>query len=138
MYLPSLYFSVLSYALSYFHPTTSLHCRHAMSRTVCRPVVMLRSLGSEACTLTTLSKRKALPCWPRKFCDEMLAGRGYSWGGGVWAYPADDLVVVGEVRLAVLAAVDALGVQVDVVGEAHGCGVGWDGPAWFGRLAEVM
>lgn len=34
-------------------------------------------------------------------------------------YTADDLVVVGEVRLAVLAAIDALGVQVDVVGEAH-------------------
>lgn len=34
-------------------------------------------------------------------------------------YTADDLVVVGQVSLAVLAAVDALGVQVDVVGEAH-------------------
>lgn len=34
-------------------------------------------------------------------------------------HSADDLVVVGEVRLARLAAVDALGVQVDVVGEAH-------------------
>lgn len=32
---------------------------------------------------------------------------------------ADDLVVVGQVSLAVLAAVNALGVQVDVVGEAH-------------------
>ena len=35
------------------------------------------------------------------------------------AYPADDLIVVGEVGLAVLAAVDALGVEVDVVGQAH-------------------
>jgi hypothetical protein len=34
-------------------------------------------------------------------------------------YTADDLVVVGEMRLAVLAAVDALGVEVDVVGETH-------------------
>lgn len=32
---------------------------------------------------------------------------------------ADNLIVVGQVSLAVLAAVDALGVQVDVVGEAH-------------------
>lgn len=35
------------------------------------------------------------------------------------AYPTDDLVVVCEMGLAVLAAVDALGVQVDVVGQAH-------------------
>jgi hypothetical protein len=34
-------------------------------------------------------------------------------------YTADDLIVVGQVSLAVLAAVDALGVEVDVVGEAH-------------------
>lgn len=34
-------------------------------------------------------------------------------------YPADDLIVVGKVSLAVLAAVDALGVEVHVVGEAH-------------------
>lgn len=61
--------------------------------------------------------------------------KGRGWGE---TYPAYDLVVVGEVRLAVLAAVDALGVQVDVVGEAHGCGVGLDGPAWLGRLVEVM
>lgn len=35
------------------------------------------------------------------------------------AYTADDLVVIGEMSLAVLAAIDALGVEVDVVGEAH-------------------
>lgn len=34
-------------------------------------------------------------------------------------YTADDLVVIGEMSLAVLAAIDALGVEVDVVGEAH-------------------
>jgi hypothetical protein len=34
-------------------------------------------------------------------------------------YTADDLIMVGQVSLAVLAAVDALGVEVDVVGEAH-------------------
>lgn len=42
-------------------------------------------------------------------------------------YTADDLVVVGQVSLAVLAAVDALGVQVDVVGEAH-LAKGWGLP----------
>lgn len=39
-------------------------------------------------------------------------------------YPADDGVVVGEVGLAVLAAVDLVGVQVDVVGQPHRC-AGW-------------
>lgn len=34
-------------------------------------------------------------------------------------YTADDLVMVGKVSLAVLAAVDALSVKVDVVGETH-------------------
>jgi hypothetical protein len=34
-------------------------------------------------------------------------------------YTADNLIVVGQVGLAVLAAVNALGVEVDVVGEAH-------------------
>lgn len=38
---------------------------------------------------------------------------------GWLTYTADDLVVVREVRLAVLAAVDAFGVEVDVVSEAH-------------------
>ena len=39
-----------------------------------------------------------------------------------YAYPTYDLIVVGEVGLAVLAAIDLLGVEVDVVGEAHpGC-----------------
>ena len=57
MNLPSLYFSLASYALSYFQPTVSLHCRQWMSRTTWRPVVMLRSLGSDSVMLTTLSKR---------------------------------------------------------------------------------
>jgi hypothetical protein len=69
MNLPSLYFSLGSYALSYFHPTVSPHCLHVMSRTMCLPVVMLRSIGSADLTLTTLANRKALPCWPRKFCN---------------------------------------------------------------------
>jgi hypothetical protein len=34
-------------------------------------------------------------------------------------YTADDLVVVSEMSLAVLAAINALGIKVDVVGEAH-------------------
>ena len=45
-----------------------------------------------------------------------------AWEGGLRAYAADDLVVVGEVGFAVFAAVDAFGVEVDVVGEAHGWG----------------
>lgn len=57
MNLPSLYFSLDSYALSYFHPTHVLQPRQWMSRTTCRPVVILRSLGSELSTLTTLLKR---------------------------------------------------------------------------------
>lgn len=57
MNLPSLYFSVVSYALSYFHPTVSLHCRQVMSRTICLPVVMLRSLGSPMSMFTTLLNR---------------------------------------------------------------------------------
>ena len=31
------------------------------------------------------------------------------------SYPADDVVVIGEMRLAVLTTVDLVGVQVDVV-----------------------
>lgn len=38
------------------------------------------------------------------------------------SYPADDVVVVGEMRLTVLTAVDFVGVQVYVVLQAH---VGW-------------
>ena len=68
MNFPSLYFSLCSNALSYFHPTFSPHCRHAMSRTRCRPVVMFRSQASPSTTLTTMLNRYALPCWPRKFC----------------------------------------------------------------------
>ena len=39
-----------------------------MSRTMCLPVVMLRSVASPWDTFTTALKRYALPCWPRKFC----------------------------------------------------------------------
>ena len=57
MNLPSLYFSVASYALSYFHPTVSLHCRQLISRTRWRPVVMLRSTASVCVMFTTEAKR---------------------------------------------------------------------------------
>jgi hypothetical protein len=57
MYFPSLYFSVASNALSYFQPTVLWHSLHSISRTICRPVVILRSPGSRSSTLTTLSKR---------------------------------------------------------------------------------
>lgn len=38
--------------------------------------------------------------------------------GGL-TYPTDDIIVVGKVRLAVLATVDLVGIQVDVVCKAH-------------------
>lgn len=53
MNFPSLYFSLSSYALSYFHPTIFLHCLHLMSRTMCFPVVIFRSIGSDSLMLTT-------------------------------------------------------------------------------------
>lgn len=37
----------------------------------------------------------------------------------ITTYTANDLVMVGKVSLAVLAAIDAIGVEIDVVGEAH-------------------
>ena len=52
-----------------------------------------------------------------------MDGGWSGWTTGV-THTADDLVMVGQVGLADLAAVDALGVQVDVVGEAHPGG-GW-------------
>ena len=57
MYFPSLYFSEFSKALSYFHPTVSLHWRQLMSLTMWRPVVILLSFGSPHSILTTLWKR---------------------------------------------------------------------------------
>jgi hypothetical protein len=38
---------------------------------------------------------------------------------GEVTYTADDLIVVGEMSLAVLAAIDALSIKVDIVGETH-------------------
>lgn len=79
-------------------------------------------------------KRKALPCWPRKFCSLGVSwGRERERGGGGEglgeqergrreAYAADDVVVVGEMGLAVPAAVDLATGEVGVVGESHGCG----------------
>lgn len=43
--LPSLYCSEGSYARSYFQPTTDLQETQEMSRTMCFPVVMVRSSG---------------------------------------------------------------------------------------------
>jgi hypothetical protein len=116
MNLPSLYFSLASYALSYFQPTVSLHCLQWMSRTMWRPVVMLRSLGSDSVTLTTTSKRYALPCWPRKFwvCQCVL-----QVSLGEFTDSANYVIVVGQVSLAVLASVYLGRVQVDVVREPH-------------------
>jgi len=38
--------------LTYFHPTWVLHFRQKMSRTMCIPVVICRSMGSPSVTLT--------------------------------------------------------------------------------------
>jgi hypothetical protein len=54
---------------------------------------------------------------------EESVGGGDGWKEPVGkrrAYAGYDLVVVGEVRFAGFAAVDLFGVEVDVVGEAHG------------------
>jgi len=64
MYLPSLYFCVGSYALSYFHPRVTPHLIQYISRTVWLPVVIWRSQGFPSTTFTTPSKRYALPCCP--------------------------------------------------------------------------
>jgi hypothetical protein len=48
--------------------------------------------------------------------------RGELHGVRARAYAADNVVVVGEMRLAVLAAVDLGSRQVGVVGETHRCG----------------
>lgn len=126
MNLPSLYFSVLSYARSYFHPTTSLHCRQQMSLTMCRPVVMCRSPASPCWILTTELNRKAFPCWPRKFCEaQKPSACASSTDGnqileaGAATHPADNLIVIRKMSLAVAAAVDSLGVEVDIVRQAH-------------------
>lgn len=54
-----------------------------MSLTVCIPVVMCRSSGSPKVTLTTLSKRKALPCWPLNW-REMRASMEVRWAWHFW------------------------------------------------------
>ena len=46
------------------------------------------------------------------------------------AYSADDVVVVGEVGFAAFAAVDAVAVEVGVVGEAHGGWICWRVVFW--------
>ena len=124
MNFPSLYFSVCSYARSYFQPTVSLHCLQQISRTTCLPVVILRSPASPERMLTTLLKRYALPCWPRKFWLAALSvhfasTRRRCGKHAGEAYTADDLIMVREMRLAFLAAVDLLRVEVGVVCETH-------------------
>lgn len=119
MYFPSLYFSLDSNALSYFHPTVSRHCRQAMSRTTCRPVVILRSTASDWLVLTTPLKRYAFPCWPRKFCKEDGSSDRCVGRAEQATYPADDVIIVRKVCLALLAAKDLAGVQINVVGETH-------------------
>ena len=39
--------------------------------------------------------------------------------GWAWTYSADDVVMVGEMSLALAATVDTVRVEVDVVGETH-------------------
>jgi hypothetical protein len=134
--LPSLYFSLASNALSYFQPTVSLHCRQVISRTMCLPVVILRSEATPAMTLTTLLKRYALPCWPRKFYSQyqrsvfffvsvrtiLEPGRSLTCCGEEYmrrTYSADNILMVAQVSLAILAAIYLMAVQIDVVCQTH-------------------
>lgn len=41
------------------------------------------------------------------------------------AYPTDDILIVGEVSPAILAAVDLVAGEIDVVGQTHGGGTSW-------------
>ena len=66
--------------------------------------------------LTTLSNRYALPCWPRKFCATLADERG---PGRLGTDSAEDVIVVRQVGLAILATIDARRVEVDVVRETH-------------------
>lgn len=119
--LPSLYFCPDSYALSYFHPTVSLHCRHAISRTTCLPVVMLRSTASACVILTTLLNRNALPCWPRKSYHRHAQVReSTSLAIEIRrTHPAHDVVIVGQMGFAVFATEDLVGVEIYIVCKAH-------------------
>ena len=55
--LPSLYFWLVSYAVSYFHPNTLLQDIQMMSAMECRPVSNSRSSGSPIVMLQTSLKR---------------------------------------------------------------------------------
>ena len=57
--------------------------------------------------------------------------------GGVRTHPTYNLVMVGKMGLALLAPVDLLGVEVDVVGEAHASS--WaDGRSAYTLLTEEL
>jgi hypothetical protein len=86
---------------------------------------MLRSEASPEVTFTTLLKRYALPCWPRKFYEYTdLAqavesegrSRGRSAGRGMTAaHSRNDIFMIRQMCLAFLAAVDPVAIQVDIV-----------------------
>lgn len=50
-----------------------------------------------------------------------LAFRNSQERGGIWAYTADDVLVISKVRLAVLAAVDLAAVEIGIVRQPHDC-----------------
>lgn len=69
-----------------------------------------------------------------------MEGDGEGIGDGKRTHSTDDLLVVCEMCFAVLAAVDSFGVEVDVVGEAHGC-CGLPPPPgarWIERVADEV
>lgn len=91
-----------------------------MSRTTCLPVVMLRSIASACLILTTVEKRKALPCWPRKL-REMISSKSARWvlqfcwpQSGFWIG-----VKVSRLVVKYLAAKDLGRIEVYVVCQAH-------------------
>lgn len=64
MNFPSLYFWDASYALSYFHPSTSRQSTQCTSATVWRPVMRCRSSFGPTVMFIAWEKRKARPCLP--------------------------------------------------------------------------
>jgi hypothetical protein len=112
----------------------------ALIRTIVLPAHHLATLATRNIThYMTAGRHVALACFSLLDIDDFVEEVGFavlaaeilrarsahmypSWTevreGGSAAYPTYDLVMVGQVRLAVLAAVDLLCVQVDVVGQA--------------------
>jgi len=56
-------------------------------------------------------------CFPLSDVDDAIEKVGFAMLAT--EIPADDIIVIGKMRLAVFAAVDLVGVQVDVVCKAH-------------------